>query len=312
MQATAIVIEEPKTLDIRSLDLDAPTDADVVVETHYSGISTGTERLIWNGDMPPFPGMGFPLVPGYEAVGRVVEVGSEATHSVGDAVFVPGARCFGEVRGLFGAAASRLVVSSDRILPLPKAVSEEAEGVLFALAATALHAFRRAGVPELIIGHGVLGRLAARLSKAFGESSTVWEVSDARMGGADGYSVIRADEDDRKDYSRILDLSGDTNVLDVAVRHAARGAQVTLGGFYTPEVRFAFPPAFMREVSFNIAAEWSPEDLKEVGAMIEDGALSLAGLISHHTEAGAAADAYTTAFEDPECLKMVLDWRSIQ
>ena len=33
-------------------------------------------------------------------------------------VFVPGAKCFGEVRGLFGASASRLVVPAKRVMPI--------------------------------------------------------------------------------------------------------------------------------------------------------------------------------------------------
>jgi 3-hydroxyethyl bacteriochlorophyllide a dehydrogenase len=60
-------------------------------------------------------------------------------------VFVPGARCFGEVRGLFGGAASRLVVPG-----AGGAVSERLgeRGVLLALAATAYHACRRRGPPR--------------------------------------------------------------------------------------------------------------------------------------------------------------------
>ena len=38
-----------------------------------------TEKLLWNGTMPHFPGMGYPLVPGYESVGRVIEAGPKAT-----------------------------------------------------------------------------------------------------------------------------------------------------------------------------------------------------------------------------------------
>ena len=53
------------------------TADDVVVDIEYSGISTGTERLLWTGRMPAFPGMGYPLVPGYESVGRVVGCGRE-------------------------------------------------------------------------------------------------------------------------------------------------------------------------------------------------------------------------------------------
>ncbi|MFX8102727.1 alcohol dehydrogenase catalytic domain-containing protein, partial [Acinetobacter baumannii] len=79
---------------LSALRLPALQDDDVGVEVEYSGISTGTERLIWNGTMPMFPGMGYPLVPGYEAVGRVMAVGPASANWVGQRVFVPGARCF--------------------------------------------------------------------------------------------------------------------------------------------------------------------------------------------------------------------------
>jgi len=55
---------------------------DVVVDLAWSGVSAGTERLLWSGDMPPFPGLGYPLVPGYESVGRVVEAGPRSGRSI--------------------------------------------------------------------------------------------------------------------------------------------------------------------------------------------------------------------------------------
>jgi bacteriochlorophyllide a dehydrogenase len=38
--------------------------------------------------------------------------------------------------------------------------------------------------------------------------------------------------------------------------------------------------------------------------------LSLNGLVSHRETASSAVEAYQTAFSDPSCLKMVLDWRA--
>ena len=73
METLAIVIDNPGQLDLRKVALREPGPNDVIVETHYSGVSTGTERLFWNGEMPFFPGMGYPLVPGYETVGVVVD-----------------------------------------------------------------------------------------------------------------------------------------------------------------------------------------------------------------------------------------------
>src|SRR5690349_9210930 len=97
-QTLAVVLEAPQRLGLNRLMLAQPDATDVVVDVEWSGISTGTERLLWSGQMPSFPGMGYPLVPGYESVGRVVEAGAAASIAVGKRVFVPGARCFGPVR----------------------------------------------------------------------------------------------------------------------------------------------------------------------------------------------------------------------
>ncbi len=112
--ALAVVLEEPGRLVLSRIPLTAPSDTDIVVDIHWTGISTGTERLLWSGRMPPFPGLGYPLVPGYESVGCVAWAGPASGHCVGDNVFVPGANCFGDVRGLFGGAASRLMVPGRR------------------------------------------------------------------------------------------------------------------------------------------------------------------------------------------------------
>ena len=118
MNTHAVVLEAPEKLNVSKLQLTDPTESDVVVDMEFSGISTGTERLLWTGQMPKFPGMGYPLVPGYESVGRIVSAGAESGHAVGERVYVPGARCYGEVRGLFGGAASKVVVGGDKVIPV--------------------------------------------------------------------------------------------------------------------------------------------------------------------------------------------------
>ena len=84
-----------------------------------------------------------------------------------------------------------------------------------------------------------------------------------------------------------------------------------LAGFYSERMSFAFPPAFMREARLRVAAEWQPSDLVAIRALIDSGRLSLDGLITHHHNAGDAPSAYRIAFEDPACLKMVLNWSSL-
>ena len=308
--ALAVVLEQPEHLSLTRLALDAPAAGDVVVETAWSGISTGTERLLFTGRMPPFPGMGYPLVPGYESVGRIVEAGPEAKLKVGTEVFVPGARCFGAVRGLFGGAASHLVAPAARLVPLPASLGDK--GVLFALAATALHA--RVGLApgegELIVGHGVLGRLLARLAVAAGgKPPVVWEKNPARADGAAGYEVVAPENDERRGYRTIFDVSGDGAILDTLVQRIAPGGEIVLAGFYDT-LSFSFPPAFMREARIRIAAQWGEGDLETVRRLVEEERLSLDGLITHRRPASEACAAYPVAFGDPGCLKMVLDWSS--
>ena len=317
MKTAAVVMRSPEDLCISSLELDAAGDSDLVVDIDYSGISTGTEKLLWTGRMPTFPGMGYPLVPGYESVGRVVSAGAHAKHRVGDAVFVPGARCFGPVRGLFGGAAARLVVADERVFDIDAALGESA--VLLALAATAYHAVSGGGkrhpivAPDLIIGHGVLGRLLARLTVAAGlPPPTVWECEPTRHAGAMGYEVLQPEADSRRDYRAIYDVSGDARILDIAIPRLAKGGEVVLAGFYAEPLRFDFAPAFMREAQIRTAAEWQRADMLAVKQLAENGRLSLEGLITHHERAEHATGAYRTAFTDSACLKMVLDWRSCQ
>lgn len=309
-ETTAVVFQQPRALAIQSVGLKAAVKGDCVVDIEWSGISTGTERLLWTGQMPDFPGMGYPLVPGYESVGRVVEANTDSKLAVGDRVFVPGAQCFESVRGLFGGAAARLVVPADRLLSLGDDISEE--GTLIALAATAHHALVISPhqLPDLIVGHGVLGRLLARLVLALGgPAPTVWDRQSTRRDGDCDYAVIDPDSDTRRDYKMICDASGDANILDSLIARLAPGGEILLAGFYDKPLHFAFPAAFMREARLQIAAEWKRSDLDAVLALVRSRKLSLHGLITHHSSPGQAAEAYETAFADSACLKMIIDWR---
>lgn len=306
---TAVVFQGPERLALQHLELDPPGDAELLVAVEWSGISAGTERLLWSGRMPPFPGMGYPLVPGYESVGRVLEAGADTGMRAGQAVFVPGARCFGEVRGLFGGAASRLVVPAARVYPIDGALG--GQGVLLALAATAGHVLAGGPAPQLIVGHGVLGRLLARLVlQAGGQPPVVWEREPTRRQGGQGYPVLDPETDPCRDYPVICDVSGDPGLLDTLLGRLQHGGELVLAGFYPGAVSFDFPSAFLREARLRVAAEWRPADLAAVSERVASGALSLDGLITHRRPAGQAESAYRTAFSDPDCLKMILDWRA--
>lgn len=314
MKAKAIVFEAPHSLSVRELELAPMGPRDLEITVAFSGISTGTERLLWEGTMPPFPSLSYPLVPGYETVGTIAKMGAEVTGwAVGDTVFLPGSYAFQDVQNIFGGSGERLVVPHERAVKLDPAWG--AKGVLLALAATAHHVFTVGrdnlplAYPDLIIGHGIVGRLLARMVLAAGKPApVVWETQTIRQKGALGYEVIHPDQDMRKDYRCICDVSGDSGILNRVIPKMAAGGEVVLAGFYKQDLSFAYAPAFMREASIHVAAQWKKHDLDAVVAMFHDGSLPLEGLITHTEKAAHAQRAYEIAFGDPECLKMIVEW----
>ncbi|GGC34909.1 chlorophyll synthesis pathway protein BchC [Novosphingobium marinum] len=307
MDALAVILEAPRKLALRQLSLTPLGPTDLLVDIRWSGISTGTEKLLWSGEMPRFPGMGYPLVPGYESVGRVVDAGPDARERLGEWVYVPGATCYTDARGLFGGTAQRVVVPAGRAFAIDESLG--VRGVLFALAATAYHALAGGPPPQLIVGHGALGRLLARLTIAMGgDAPVVWDNKANRRTGAVGYEAIAPKDDCRTDYQTIYDVSGYADGLDTLIGRLAHGGELVLAGFYAERPSFAFAPAFQAEARFRVAAEWRPEDLVAVSALVASGALDLEGLVTDIRPASEAVTAYPEAFLDTDCLKMVLDW----
>jgi 3-hydroxyethyl bacteriochlorophyllide a dehydrogenase len=118
------------------------------------------------------------------------------------------------------------------------------------------------------------------------------------------------DEDSRNNYAAIYDVSGDASLLNGLISRLAPGGEIVLAGFYKNDLSFAFAPAFMREAQIRVAAQWKTHDLLAVTALVESGALSLEGLITHTLHPGRAREAYEAAFGDARCLKMMIDWRA--
>jgi threonine dehydrogenase-like Zn-dependent dehydrogenase len=163
MQARAFWTVAPGRGELRDEPLAEPGPDEVRVRTRRSGISRGTESLVFRGGVPasqraamrcPFqqgelPG---PVKYGYASVG-IVEAGLPAL--VGRRVFC-----------LFPHQ-DRYVVPADAVVPLPDAVSD-ARGVLAANMETAVNglwdAAPRAGDRIAVVGAGVIGSLVAALA----------------------------------------------------------------------------------------------------------------------------------------------------
>lgn len=154
MPARLLVHVAPRQVEIREIAYESVNDGGIPVETLFSGISSGTELLVYRGEVPPdaeldesldtLPGtFGYPFPYGYSCVGR----------HAGDLVFA-----FHPHQDVFAVPADSLV----RLPPVdPRAAT------LFPLVETALQitldAAPRYGDTVVVLGAGVLGTLTALL-----------------------------------------------------------------------------------------------------------------------------------------------------
>jgi hypothetical protein len=162
-EATAFWTTAPGQGELRREILPVRGPDEVVVEASFSGISRGTERLVYQGLVPasqhslmraPFQAgdFTFPVKYGYSSVGVVVD-GGEAWR---------GLRVF-----CLHPHQDRYVVPADALVPLPPAVPE-VRAVLAANMETALNGWwdvpPRIGDRIAVVGAGVVGALAAALA----------------------------------------------------------------------------------------------------------------------------------------------------
>ncbi|AUX45513.1 dehydrogenase [Sorangium cellulosum] len=212
-----------------------PGAGEVVARALASGVSQGTELLLYRGEGPtPFdPSLdppGAPTYPrryGYAWVGEVVARGEGAALAPGDRVFALAPH--GEVHRL-GPGAARA---------LPRAVPSE-RAVLAANLETAITCVWDAGVglgdAVVVLGGGVVGLLVVALARRAGATVRLVEPSERRrkaglaLGAA---AAVRPDEDrPRGDADVVIAATGDPAELDRAIAHAAREATVTVASFY--------------------------------------------------------------------------------
>lgn len=180
----AIVIERPGQASFRDIKLTEITRDTIVCRTTMSAISSGTDMKTWQGQQHPDKCY-YPLVPGYESVGVVEHVGSDAETSlvVGDRVMINECRQFADTCGAWGGNVLHAIKNSetapsesDYAVKIPDNVSDS-DAVLAYLASVALKGVKRFSFADnetiLVIGAGMIGISAIQILKILNPNATV-------------------------------------------------------------------------------------------------------------------------------------------
>lgn len=227
VEARAFWVAAPGQGEVRTEEIAPPAAGEVLVETRASGISRGTETLVFRGEVPPSQyelmrapfqagELALPVKYGYSAVG-IVTGGAPELH---------GRRVF-----CLHPHQDRYVVPASAVVPLPPGLSE-VRAVLAANMETALNGWwdvpPRIGDRIAVVGAGVVGALAAALAaRVPGCRVELIDVDPRRAGIAQALGVaFRTPAEASGDADLVVHASGSPDGLAVALGLAGFEATV--------------------------------------------------------------------------------------
>lgn len=342
MHARQAVIVKPFSAEVRTVELPAPAPNQILVETHVSAVSPGTELAVWTGTHqwlldPNLPDWKFPFRSGYSAAGVVAAVGSNVQGwKPGDRVSYPGNH----------ASAELLTLGHERgrLWRLP-------DGLDFAKAATAcilrygMGASIRAGLTlgrsAAVLGLGMIGQAALRCLLAAGAwpvvgiDSVTMRRDAAAAAGAD--LVLDPTEADMRTRLNaflgtrgaevVADATGVPDAIPTAMALACDAGQVVVVGsprgrakdvnFYDDlhrryiEVTGAHGNMLFEPAHTRLAGAWDIDKAQRwLLASLANGRLSLDGLITQRIEPEGLGTAYEGLLKKKdEYLGVTIRWR---
>ena len=233
MKARSLWTVAPGMVELREQDLREPGPEEVLVETLATGISRGTERLVFEGRVPEnqwaamraplqygeFPA---PLSYGYAAIG-VVRAG--ASHLLGQRVFV------------LHPHHDRFIAPAAMCTPVPDAVPDR-RAVLAANMETAVNIMWDArplvGERALVIGAGVVGLLTAfLLARIPGIDLAVCDIDTGRRGIAESFGArFRTPDEAPGDRDLVIHASASPAGLRLALARCGFEARIVEASWY--------------------------------------------------------------------------------
>lgn len=261
----AAIVDRPGEIRVGEVPDPKPGERQVVVKVGACGIC-GTDLHIADGHFPPTP---YPIVPGHEFSGEIVELGADvpAEWKVGDRVAVdPSIYCgyctpcrsgHGNLCANWnatgdtvnGAFAEYVAVPADTCYRMPDSMTWE-QGALVEPVSCAVHGVRRIGVEAgerfLVVGAGTMGLIMQQLLLRAGAHVTMVDRNAARLPRATdlGATAVASDvsELDDERFDAAVDCTGAAPAIEAAFNALHRGGRLLVFGVAPAEARVALSP----------------------------------------------------------------------
>lgn len=317
----AIVFPEPHKVEIQTYDVPDLEPDEILVQAEYSGISQGTEIWAYHGSRPEIK---FPTVPGYQTVGKVLDIGSAITN------FAPGQRVMVNTSRLpsafpetwMGAHSSHIVTKEAVLVPEG---CDPVGAAVSALSAVSLRGIRmidiRIGDVVVVTGQGLIGQSSAQLGGLHGGIVVATDMLPERLAlsrknGTD--ITVNIKEEDLGKIVRNIRPAG----VDVVIETTGRSdqfapcvdllrweGQLLLQGWYPKPITFDFHATHLKKPRVAVTCGFDFKDVATCLELSRYGKLKLRELVSHLVPIEEAPEIYPRlAAGDPSFLGVVFDW----
>lgn len=312
----AVVFEGVGKLSIKEVPKPVPGDQDVLIEVSAVGIC-GTDVHLLDGE---FEGATFPLIPGHEVSGTIVEVGSSVTKlAIGDRVTVDNTLTCGDCefcrngrKNLCRKWEGMGVVNNDggsaEFMKAPAAnVYKLADHVdiyhaaltePLACAVRGMDLLPRVmGSHYLVYGAGTMGLMMAQLAKRGGAVSvTVVDTNPARLEAAKDVGIelvhTSASQSDREKWDVVIDCTGVVAAIEDGLTKVKPGGYFQHFGVAATDAIAKYSPFRVYRDEITIVGTMaSLSSFDRAVPLLEDNALNSAEMISHYFTLEDYADA---------------------
>lgn len=315
VSAHALFHTAPRCVEIRELPTPRPAAGEVLVRTVCSGISGGTERLVYRGEVSAEVALddtidalggtfSYPFAYGYACVGKVADSG--------ESVFA-----FHPHQDVFAARADELIALPD---------VDPAAATLLPLVETALQVALDAGAGYrdrvVVLGAGVLGLLTGLLLQRAGWQPVIAEPQAWRRNLAVslGVTTTAPQELAQENVPLVIDVSGNPQAPAMALDMLAHEGTLLIGSWFgSKPVVLPLGGAFHRRrlsirstqvstVPARLSGTWTrSRRRRETVALLSE--LPLAQLCTHVFDFGDAAEAFRAVDQGlPGLMHAVLDY----
>ncbi|XJZ28644.1 zinc-binding dehydrogenase [Bacillota bacterium Lsc_1132] len=325
-----LFLKNPGELDLKELNNVAELrDDEVKIKLIYGGIC-GSDIGVYKGK---FSHAKYPIVPGHELVGEIIDVGKNAPFTTGTRVVVtPNTfcdECENCLNGkknicknkqslgvtIAGIFAEEIIIASKYVLPIPSLLPNE-KAILIEPFAVIAHAFKKVSITKdttvCVIGCGTEGMLSIALAQYLGAQVTAIDINEKKLEKVKTQfiGVKTAFSKDLQDsaFEVVIEAAGVRDSAEQTLRITKPGGTVVYIGL-APEATFSVMQLVRNEITLKGSIIYNfPEDFEKCVEYLMDERLNVKPIISNIFPLREYDKAYSDAISG-QFGKILIDFR---